>query len=485
MKKVFSLALAFCFVFLFITDACAAKPVIKQQPESATTTSDRTVTFSVSASGSISSYSWFFVNPSTGKKISGKKLQKNKTLKGIKVAGTNRPTITLTHVPDAMNGWLVYCVVAGSGYKVDSEYATLLVYGMDPPETAPVTTGLEITAQPKDSGISEKGTLTFTVKYTGLAEKITWGFINPKDGQKVIGKNIQKKFKDMKVSGINKAKLTLSNVPEGMVGWKVYAHFKIKGNELNSDFATVLSAEEVAALKAAEEAKKKEEEEKKAAEAAAAPLKVTTNPKSAGISEKGTLTFTVKYSGTPEKISWIFVNPEDGKKVTGKNILTYFEEMKASGLSKAKLTLSNVPEGMVGWQVYARLTANGTSVNSKKATVLSAEEAAAAKEAAAKKKEEAAKAEAAKTEAPAAETGKSFTVTCSDSVLKALDNAGKPVGEPSARLIFEGPGSFIVSSDKPIRSWTINGIGNVPSSPVTEFQVSDVQEDLVVSLVFE
>lgn len=345
MKKVFSLALAFCFVFLFIADACAAKPSIKKQPESATTTEDRTVSFSVTAGGDVSSYSWFFVNPATGKKVSGKKLEKNKALQGIKVTGTNRPTITLVNVPDVMNGWLVYCVVGGNGYKIDSEYATLLVYGMDPPETAPVTTGLEITAQPRDAGISSKGTLTFTVKYTGLAEKITWGFINPKDGQKVIGKNILKKFKGMKANSFNKAKLTLSDVPEGMVGWKVYAHFKIKGSEFDSDTATVLSAEEAAAQKAA--------------------------------------------------------------------------------------------------------------------------------------------AKAAKEEAKKAEEAKTVTVSCSHSMLRKLDSDGNPVGEPSDRLTFTEPGSFIISSDQPIKSWTMNGVGNVPSSPVREFRVTNVQEDLFISLTFE
>ena len=364
MKKTIALVMMFCFIFLFAADAFAAKPAIKKQPETATTTKSGSVSFSVTVSGDVTSYSWFFVNPETGKKISGKKLPKNKTVKGVKVSGPNRPKITLTHVPESMHGWLVYCVVTGgSGYKVDSEYATLLVYGMDEPEAAPVT-GMEITAQPKAAGISSKGKLTFTVEYSGLAEKITWAFINPKGNQKVIGKNILKKFKDMKVSGINKAKLTLSNAPEDMVGWKVYAHLKGKGIEIDTDAVAVLSAAEVAAAKKA--AKKKETKEE-----------AKTETKS---------------------------------------------ETPAVDAAEAEDT---------------------------------------------------------------AEAEKIITVSCSDSVIRKLDNAGRPVGEPSSELTFINVGSFIVSSEKPIKSWTINGLVNEPSAPVREFLITNVLDSLSLILTFE
>ena len=361
MKRIIALVLIFCFVFLFAAESFAAKPVIKKQPETATTSSDGTVVFSITASGDATSYSWFFVNPKTGSKISGKKLPKR--VKGVKVTGPNRPKITLKRVPESMHGWLVYCVVKDSGgHKVDSEYATLLVHGMEPPESESVAE-FKITTQPKSAGISSKGTLTFTVKYSGLAEKITWAFINPKDGKKVIGKNILKTFKNMTASGINKSKLTLSNVPEGMVGWKVYAHLKGKGFEINTDTVTVLSAEEVAAAKKAEKQKAAEEESK-----------------------------------------------------------------AAEGKAKAA-------EG---------------------------------------------KAEAAK------EENKTITVTCSEKLMRPLNNNNLPIGdEPASQLVFTDSGAFIVSSDKPIKSWIINGLTNQPDNPVTEFKVTNVTSDLSLTLIFE
>ena len=344
MKKIAALVIVFCFVFLLSAEAFAAKPSIKKQPETATTSKAGSVTFSVTATGDVTSYSWFFVNPKTGKKISGKKLPKK--VKGVKVTGANRPKITLSKVPESMHGWLVYCVVGGgNGHKVDSEYATLLVYGMDAPE-AVGSTELVITKQPVDTAISKKGTLVFTVGYSGLAEKITWAFINPKDGQKVIGKNILKKFKDLKVSGINKAKLSLSNVPEAMVGWKVYAHIVSKGKETNTDTVLILAVGEKPA-------------------ATPAPVEQAAEPE---------------------------------------------EEVKPD---------------------------------------------------------------------------KIITVTCSDSVLRKLDGKDQPVDqEPASTLEFVNIGSFIVSSDKPIKSWTVNGIVNEPAAPVHEFKITNITDDLNLTLTY-
>lgn len=370
MKKILALALAFCFVIMFTAEAYAAKPVITKQPESATTTKSGSVTFSVKASGSISAYSWFFVNPKTGKKISGKKLPKS--VKGVKVTGPNRSKITLSKVPESMHGWLVYCTVGGGGYKVDSEYATLLVYGMDPPE-AITTTALEITKQPKDTAITEERTLTFAVTYSGLAEKITWAFINPKDGSKVIGKNILKKFKTLKVSGINKAKLKLTEVPDGMVGWKVYAHLKGKGVEIDTEPVSILAV------------------------------------------------------GTKAKSS-----KKDSKKKT--------EDTKTEAKAEEKAD---------------------TKAETKAET--QAEAAAATEE----------------------QADRHITVTCSDKVLRALNDLDQVVGdEPVSKLEFINLGSFVVTSDKPIRNWTLNGIINEPTEPVHEFRVTNVTEDLTVIITY-
>ncbi len=132
MKKYLAFLLILCIVFAFAANAFAAsKPTITKQPESATTNKKGSVSFSVSVKGKVASYTWYFVNPATGEKVSGSKL--SGSVKGVKVSKPNSKKVTLSNVPESMHGWEVYCHINGNGYKVDSERVLLLVYGMEPP----------------------------------------------------------------------------------------------------------------------------------------------------------------------------------------------------------------------------------------------------------------------------------------------------------------------------------------------------------------
>ena len=145
MKRFLGLILALCLILGIAAEAAAAgKPVFSQQPKSATTDRKGTVSFSVKvkANGSKVSYTWYFINPATGEKVSGKNL--SKTVKGVKVAKPNTPKITLKKVPAEMHGWLVYCHINGNGYKQDSDQVVLNVYGMEPVS--------DPSAQPEGSG---------------------------------------------------------------------------------------------------------------------------------------------------------------------------------------------------------------------------------------------------------------------------------------------------------------------------------------------
>lgn len=131
MKKLIGLILALSLVFSFAADAFAAgRPKITKQPETATTKKGKAV-FSITVTGTVDSYTWYFTDPSTDETISGQKLQKSKRFKGLKITGYNGKKMTLSKVPDAMHGWQVYCHVNGNGYKMDSDTVFLYIAGMD------------------------------------------------------------------------------------------------------------------------------------------------------------------------------------------------------------------------------------------------------------------------------------------------------------------------------------------------------------------
>ena len=80
MKKIIGLVLAFCLVFSLVAGAFAdSKPTITKQPETSTTSKKGAVSFSISVKGTVSSYTWYFINPATGEKVSGSQLGCNRT----------------------------------------------------------------------------------------------------------------------------------------------------------------------------------------------------------------------------------------------------------------------------------------------------------------------------------------------------------------------------------------------------------------------
>ena len=180
MKKLLGIVLTLCLVLTLAADAFAgSKPEFTKQPETATTSKKGAVSFSVSVKGSVSSYTWYFVNPETGDKISGKKL--SSSVKGVKVTNPNSKKISLSHVPESMHGWSVYCHVNGNGYKIDSDTVTLYVYGLDKPEAEPAAAA-DATAVPESAEAKPEAQPEASPAVAESVESVTPEVEEPSDG---------------------------------------------------------------------------------------------------------------------------------------------------------------------------------------------------------------------------------------------------------------------------------------------------------------
>lgn len=137
MKKIIGLVLALILVFAVTADAFAAsKPKITKQPQTQTVKKGGKVSFEVKTSGTVKSRTWYFVDPVSGNKYTGKQLPA--AVPGVKVVGkTNANKITLNKVPESMHGWTVYIHINGNGYNFDSDKVMLLISGMEPPASTP------------------------------------------------------------------------------------------------------------------------------------------------------------------------------------------------------------------------------------------------------------------------------------------------------------------------------------------------------------
>ena len=165
MKKFLGLVLVLCLVLSFAAEGLAAgKLQITKQPESATTNKQGTVKFSIKVKGS-ANITWYFVNPVTGEKTTGRKI--TNVFKKLKVSGANKSTITLKKVPEEMHGWYVYCHLTSNGYKLNSRMVVINVYGKDPapepanPDVIPGD-GETVTAAAEVGSVSDDGYIITT-----------------------------------------------------------------------------------------------------------------------------------------------------------------------------------------------------------------------------------------------------------------------------------------------------------------------------------
>ena len=139
MKRIVGLILVFCLVFSMIAEAAAepkweitqqTKVTVKEKKGKATS-----VTVTVKAKGKGIKYQWVFVDPEDSSRTStGKKVAKEiKELKGLVVKGATSNKLTLTKIPDALNGWSVYCHLYSNAYKLDTDPVIITLPGMEEP----------------------------------------------------------------------------------------------------------------------------------------------------------------------------------------------------------------------------------------------------------------------------------------------------------------------------------------------------------------
>ena len=133
MKKIVSLLIVLCLLLGISSVALAAgAPKITKQPTTQTTNKKGTVTFTFSAKNyNTNDSGWRFVNPATGEEYTGPQMRELLAeYKGTLSVSNGKQKLTLTKVPESMNGWEVYVVLTNNGYTVNSDRVRLWCYGM-------------------------------------------------------------------------------------------------------------------------------------------------------------------------------------------------------------------------------------------------------------------------------------------------------------------------------------------------------------------
>lgn len=230
--------------------------------------------------------------------------------------------------------------------------------------------------------------------------------------------------------------------------------------------------------------------------------------------KNGKVSFQVKVSGSVDSYTWYLINPETNEAVSAKQLKKNktIPKLVISGENRAKLSLSKVPESMHGWTVYCHIAGNGYKVDSDSVLILYPgkdvpdKESPSGSDDSSAEPEDKAKADSSDasddsgsesagqqpidsdTASPENDAGEpadenedtpaASSVVAVSSSARVLYPLDQPDAKPASKLEFTGSGSFMVKSEEPISSWSVNGVRFELAEPVFEFKVTNVTSSL-------
>ena len=148
-----------------------------------------------------------------------------------KVTGANTEKLTISNVSLSLDGSHIRCRFVGAEESVYSDYAELAVIAKD--DAVPV-----ITKHPGKETVTEGGFAQFTAK-ADYTKEYKWQLISPNGKTVYDCKDAAKHFDGVKITGYDKDRLKLDNIPLTMNGWKVRCVFTGGGGTVNSETATI------------------------------------------------------------------------------------------------------------------------------------------------------------------------------------------------------------------------------------------------------
>lgn len=147
--------------------------------------------------------------------------------KGIKVSGWNTEKLVLENIPTELNGAYIWCQFVGAEESVTSNAAMLTVIAEK--DATPI-----ITKHPTDETVEEGGEAIFVAK-AKYAQHYIWQLVSP-DGIVFDCDTVHKSFPDLKVDGAKTERITLSNIPIALDGYRIRCMFTA-GDTVVSDMA--------------------------------------------------------------------------------------------------------------------------------------------------------------------------------------------------------------------------------------------------------
>ena len=177
---------------------------------------------------------WHFVSPDGTRDIDYVAAQKE--FPNLKIVNGYAKDMTLDNIPEALNGWKVYCRFSNDSGSANTEKAKITVNG---PANGTTGTGIpKVTKSPTGETVQAGGSAWFVAKYENAIWAV-WHFVSPDGTQDLAYSDVGGQFPGLKIIGGDQSTLQLQNIPSELNGWKVYCTFRNNMGSANTSQAAI------------------------------------------------------------------------------------------------------------------------------------------------------------------------------------------------------------------------------------------------------
>ena len=184
---------------------------------------------------------WHFVSPDNSRDIDYTVAAKE--FPTMKIVNGYAKDMTLENVPEALNGWKVYCRFSNNYGSANTDKASIVVTGGtgNPAggTTGGNTAGLpKVTKSPTGETVNAGGSAWFVAKHQDAIWAV-WHFVSPDGTRDLSYSDAAAVFQGLKIIGGDQSTLQLQNIPNELNGWKVYCAFRNNAGSINTDAAMI------------------------------------------------------------------------------------------------------------------------------------------------------------------------------------------------------------------------------------------------------
>ena len=174
---------------------------------------------------------WHFVSPDGTRDIDYTVAQTE--FPTLKIVNGYAKDMTLENIPEALNGWRVYCRFSNDAGSVKTERATITVAAPGSTVGYP-----KVTKSPTNETVLPGGSAYFVAKHEGALWAV-WHFVSPDGNRDLVYSDAANEFTSMQIIGGDQGTLQLKNIPAEFNGWKVYCSYRNNIGTTNTSSATV------------------------------------------------------------------------------------------------------------------------------------------------------------------------------------------------------------------------------------------------------